>query len=109
MVKNALASSLLVLSLLAYPAGASAQAMQDGSGPQSPNAGVTTTDNTSEDRGLNWLWLLPLLAVPLLFLVRRDEEEEDRGFRYGDSGQFAGMKGGRARRDREVDEEEDND
>ena len=48
-----------------------------GGGP----GGLTTTPGA--DNGLYWLWLLPLLAIPLLYFVWRssDDTSESRGYR----------------------------
>jgi hypothetical protein len=65
----------------------------------------TTGTTTNEDRGFNWLWLLPLLAIPLFFMFKRDDDADDRSA-YRDRG-YAGMKGGRSRRDEQVDRDEE--
>jgi len=46
----------------------------------------TRTDNNT---GPTWMWLLPLLAIPLLFMFRKDSRNND--------GELAGTKGGRSR------------
>jgi hypothetical protein len=47
-----------------------------GGGPSDATAGAN-------DNGLQWLWLLPLLAIPLLYFVWRssDETTHSRGYR----------------------------
>lgn len=69
--------------------------------PAPGNTGGTGT-TTNEDRGgFDWRWLLPLLAVPLLFLFKKDNRNEERQSHR--SQQFAGSKGGESRKDREED------
>jgi hypothetical protein len=63
---------------------------------QSGDTGTTGTTNTTgtptntEDEGFNPMWLLPLLLVPLAFMLwpkeKRDHRDENRG--------YAGAKGG---------------
>lgn len=93
----------------AYPARAQ-QTMPGDTVNQQPmtdtGAGTTTaTDN----RTLDWLWLLPLLAIPLLFLLMRDRRSDSYDeYEYQDQGSLAGVKGGRARtKTTEIDEEEE--
>jgi hypothetical protein len=59
---------------------------------------------TTQDRGFDWWWLLPLLAIPLFFVFRSENRYDDRA-PYRDQG-LAGTKGGEARR-RRLDDEED--
>ena len=87
-----------------------AQNMDNGTGTgglqnQTPGTGTTndttvggTTTNDTES-GPNLWWLLPLLALPVLFFLFKGDNEENRRD-YRDTG-FAGAKGGRSRRDRE--------
>ena len=105
MYKHLLAISLLVLTFVGGPSLASAQGMQDGTYNQAP-AGDNTSGQAgaTDDRGgFDWRWLLPLLAVPLLFMLKRDKKSDDRSH-YRDQG-FAGTKGGSTRRDNDRDED----
>ena len=63
------------------------------------------SDNTT---GFDWRWLVPLLAVPVLFFLLKDSSLND----YPDDRYLSGQKGGKARRDpqehrREFGEEDD--
>jgi len=60
--------------------------------------GAVTTDD-----GISWLWLLPLLALPLIYLWMRGKRERETDT-YRDQG-FAGTKGGRSKR-RQEDEDD---
>lgn len=81
------------------------------SGPQSPNQNVAppSAPDAANDVGFDWRWLLPLLAIPVLFYAFRDRSLSD----YPDHERLAGYKGGRTRhndhepRHKELGEEDD--
>lgn len=55
----------------------------------------------------SWLWLLPLLALPFLFVIFRSKDREDMDNEGWPYDQYSvGMKGGRSRRSGEEEEEE---
>src|SRR5690348_12971073 len=64
--------------------------------------GTNTTTQGTQDDGISPWWLLPLLAIPVLYFHRRDNKDEDDR-RYYDQG-MSGAKGGKSRRDRNEDE-----
>lgn len=111
--KKTVATALLAGALLASPVTAFAQGAQDGtlnepgaprdvnSSPNNGSAVGGTTDTA--DRALSWLWLLPLLAIPVLyFMVRGSEEREG----YRQAGPLVGAKGGQTERRNEEEKEE---
>ena len=57
------------------------------------------TNTTNTDNGFDWRWLLPLLAIPVLFLFL-GENKEDENTRYYDQG-VAGAKGGKSRKEKD--------
>lgn len=69
----------------------------------------TGTATAPASRTLDWLWLLPLLAIPLLFLLMRDRRTDSYdSYEYQDQGSLAGVKGGRARtKITDIDEDEE--
>ncbi len=74
-----------------------AQSLQDtnqGDVMIEPGAGATV-DTSDERSGFNLFWLLPLLAIPLLFMIKRDKKNETTEYRDPN---FTGSKGGRADR-----------
>jgi hypothetical protein len=50
---------------------------------------------TQTDPGVNWLWLLPLLAIPLILMAMRPRNDRER------TTTFSGTKGGRSEDDEE--------
>jgi hypothetical protein len=90
----------LVISLLFSPNTTYAQNMDT---PQY-NIGAGTTQNTvdNSDNGFDWRWLLPLAAIPILFLLFRGDDSRDTEYR--EETRLAGRKGGRS--DQYYDEEE---
>ena len=44
----------------------------------SQNVGTTTDTTADDDDGFNWLWLLPLLLIPLFFFMKRDNRRDER-------------------------------
>lgn len=107
-MKKTIAATALTLSLiLGSVTGVGAQQnTQPGSSNQAPGTtsqqqgptGGTTTDNNNTLA--DWWWALPLLAIPVIYLMtrRREDESEYRNER------FAGAKGGQSGRKREEDE-----
>lgn len=71
-----------------------------------PANGGNTTDQTSgatsTNNGFDWRWLLPLLAIPILFLFLGDRKEGD-DTRYYDQG-IRGAKGGKTSREKDDEE-----
>jgi hypothetical protein len=66
--------------------------------------GTTTTDTTT-DNGFNPLWLLPLLAIPVIYFIYKASNDDARERRYDTREPLAGAKGGRSER-RDSDTEE---
>lgn len=91
MMRNLILSILLAVAVvISSPSVSFAQNVQ-------PNPGINNSqgavqDNTDENTGFDWRWLIPLAAIPLLFLAFRgsDDREEYRETRY------TGAKGGRS-------------
>ena len=92
MFYNLLAITLLLTAFVMAPSSTFAQeGVQDGSFNQAPTG--NTTNTTDDEQGFDWRWLLPLLlAVPLLFMFRRNDDKKDRS-QYQDQS-MAGSKGG---------------
>jgi hypothetical protein len=89
-----LATSLLGSTLT----GISAQTVNDTFDENTGTTGGTTTQ-ANDNQGFDWRWLLPLLAVPLVFLLfRRGDDDSRREYRRGD---LAGTKGGERTRIRD--------
>ncbi len=88
---------ILVVTVVVTPS--FAQNIQDGTGTY--NEAPTTGTTTEEDNGFNPLWLLPLLAIPLFFMFKKDNRNDERS-EYQDQG-IAGMKGGRSERHQDDD------
>jgi hypothetical protein len=104
-MKGILVSLTVAIALLVgvFVAPVSAQNnLPDDSSIQNQTPGTTTT---TEDRGFDLWWLLPLLAIPLFFVLFREDKSDDREY-YRDRG-FAGTKGGEAQRRRDRDEDVD--
>jgi hypothetical protein len=116
-MKNIFVSILMAIVLFVAPSGVAAQAVGDPGAGSSVNeqqlddtgAGTTLDDSATQgavdDRGgLDWRWLLPLLAIPLLFFLwqgmRGDEERRE----YRDYP--VGAKGGKTQRRADDDTEE---
>lgn len=82
--------SILFLGLLIGNPGTSfAQNADTNSSARNLNPGSTNTDG-----GFDWRWLLPLLAIPVLYFVFRDKNLND----YPKEERIAGYKGGRSER-----------
>jgi hypothetical protein len=83
----------------------SAQSVQEGPMNQAPGTGNTggqTVGTTDDNQGFNWMWLLPLLAIPVvLYMVRKKDNREERTTDRRVHG-LAGSKGGRAREEEEI-------
>jgi hypothetical protein len=76
----------------------------NGNGTTLDQGGTTGTINdgtTAANTGPDWRWILPLVGIPLLFFLMRDNKD-DRRSESRDRG-LAGAKGGSSRRrDEEV-------
>jgi len=70
------------------------------------NGQVNGTNTTNTGTGFDWRWLLPLLAIPVLFLFL-GENKAGENTRYYDQG-VAGTKGGQAKK-KKVDDKERSD
>lgn len=115
MIKKTLITFAIVVTFLAsiilVPTTSYAQSTTTDTGTYNSNStsntdtgAGTTTDNTG---GFNWWWLLPLLAIPVFFvLVSRGHDDLEDKY-YTDQRSFAGAKGGRARKKAEDTDEED--
>lgn len=93
-IQNTVTAILLALVFaISAPAGVYAQSNTDpNTNYTAPQGGTTTT--TDDDPGFNWWWLLPLAAIPFVYLATRgsdDTYEETRRERYA-----MGAKGGRS-------------
>lgn len=64
------------------------------------SGGTTDTSGTTSN-GIDWRWLLPILAIPVIFFLFKSDNEDKRPD-YRDQG-IMGAKGGKTRR--ELDEE----
>ena len=79
-------SFALMLSIFGTPV--LAQTIDDGT-IQSQQGGATDTRTgaaaATADDGINWWWVLPLLAIPVIWLMARKREDEDRDRRRADA------------------------
>jgi hypothetical protein len=91
----------LLLNVFVVPVSAQNN-LPDDSSIQNQTPGTTTTDDNRG--GFDLWWLLPLLAIPLFFVLFREDRSDDREV-YRDRG-FAGTKGGEVRRQKDTDEED---
>lgn len=104
-MKTLLLTLLFVMTVAFSPAVVSAQNMQDGTTNFETGTGTTgTTDDTNT--GFDWRWLLPLLAVPLLYFAFRRNDDEQRNEEYRDQRSILGTKGGRSNRTQDDTKEE---
>lgn len=62
----------------------------------------TVQDSASDNEGFNWWWLLPLIAIPIIYLLTRRSNDRDTYHDRGSS--LSGAKGGRSERERYDDE-----
>jgi hypothetical protein len=105
-MKNLVISLFLSLALLLVGAVSLTHAQNTGDQMYNNNpqgtGGISSqgqgTDTTSAaGPGFDFRWLLPLLAIPVLFLFVRDSNEDDR---YYDQ-PYAGVKGGKSNKKKE--------
>lgn len=72
------------------------------------NSGGTLNSTDNTNNGVSrWWWIIPLAAIPVILIALnrgRDREDDTRTYR---STRLTGAKGGRARRNREDDEVEE--
>ncbi|CAN5199342.1 hypothetical protein BH11PAT1_BH11PAT1_2060 [soil metagenome] len=111
-MKKTLISAALFIAISFFPVVSFAQNTQSQrtySNPGSTDMGTRSdgtgnTTNTTSDSGFNPLWLLPLLAIPVLFIAMKSGSYDNE--RHYDQQGFTGAKGGRSRLTRDsVDEE----
>jgi hypothetical protein len=97
----------LVLSGVVQLSAVSAQGAQDVPYNQTPvnngqgqtgGTGTTTNDET----GFDWRWLLPLLAIPVIFMFGNRSRDDGRS-QYRDE-RYAGTKGGSSKKEQYDDE-----
>ena len=93
LISSAIVTMALVLSILALPGITYAQNSMQFENGNGPGPGIT---QDSSDSRFDWRWLLPLAAVPLLFLLFRNNEDTDDGYRERTTTTIAGRKGGRS-------------
>lgn len=67
------------------------------------NPPANDTVGQGTDTGFDWRWLIPLLAVPVLFYAFKDRSEED----YYRDRYLQGVKGGQTHRESEFGDEDD--
>lgn len=106
MYKQLFAVSILMLLFVISPSAYAQEGAQDSTLNQTRGTTNTTgqVSGATDDRGgFNWMWLLPLLALPLLLLFTRGSKNEDRD-QYRDQS-LAGSKGGRTNGGRDQDDE----
>lgn len=113
-----IAMSVALTAVIVFlPVKSHAQATQDqgGSTYSNPNSTTnggnnspgTTTDSTqTNDNGFNLWWLLPLIALPLLYLAFRQGNRDDETRTYDTRSSMAGVKGGSSRSNDDRDDEE---
>jgi hypothetical protein len=114
-IKMLILSMVLLVAFAVVPTSFAQSSQNTGTGytnsdssVNNPGTGTTTTTTQDQnDRGFNPLWLLPLLAIPLYFILR-NTNKDDNDNRYESRAPMAGAKGGRARRNRDEIEEEEN-
>ena len=94
MIQNLFIAILLAVTIaISNPAGVSAQNNTDpNTNYSAPQGGTTTT--TDDDSGFNWWWLLPLAAIPFVYLATRGSDETHEETRR--EGYTMGAKGGRS-------------
>lgn len=110
-LQSGIITASLLISSFALPLAAGAQGTQDNSTlnnqsqPGSTNntnggtAGRTQTNSPDNNQGFDWRWLLPLLAIPVIYLLTRRTDDRDE---YREQSRYvAGAKGGKARRERD--------
>lgn len=97
---------MLFVAVAFIPAVSHAQVSQDqggstysnpGSTNTGGNTGMTSTANQTNDTGFNLWWLLPLIALPLLFLAFRQGTRNEETRTYSSQSTMAGAKGGRSK------------
>lgn len=91
-------------SVISVPPAAFGQAMQEPVPPADSLETGNTVSATPMNDGINWVWFLPLLLIPVVLLLGRSRNEDGSSeYRHH---RFAGTKGGEAQRIRERDIEE---
>jgi hypothetical protein len=108
-MKYLLMSIMLSISLLFVAVPVHAQNNQtpntynNGSGSNGSTDGSTGT--TNDNSGFDWRWLLPLLAIPILFIAFSGSNDDTTTYR--ETNRYTGVKGGRTSRTTTEVEEED--
>jgi hypothetical protein len=69
----------------------------NGSTGTNGTTGVTDNTGTTKDNGFNPMWLLPLLAIPVIYYLYKSSNDNSRDTGY-DRGSIAGAKGGKSER-----------
>jgi hypothetical protein len=103
----------IILSIASLPVLVFAQAAQNGGtylNGQTPDTfngtqrGISSIDKNVDYVGsFDWRWLVPLLAIPVVFLLWRTVADGEKyGYRNPSYYQYAGVKGGKARRTKRV-------